>query len=620
MPVPVLYYWPFRAPALINLLLIRPGRLIHLEPIIITAKRVLDDDTVQSVAENAIVYTEKDWGLFPSYSAPAFLNYIPGLDVSPGHEFGKAADITIHGSQARQVLVMVDDIPFNTQLSGQSNLNQLPFNALKQIEIIKGASSSAWGSSLGGVVNVITQDVGQTPVPVVKLSERFAEFETVQHDLNVAGQSGETGYLVSGSFFDTAGTGTDTDSHRSEFFSKLSRPVHDLMRITAAFGYSGAVVQSEIRRTNRQYYRPYQARYGKVQLEPVQDGDWNYKIAYKYNNQDLTADTYNSLTGQQLFSSIGRHVFHGISVSTDYRVRAEDVLVLGSDFEWQGIKSNNYLNSSKNISIQAPYTNYTCRIDQWDFIPGLRFDNNNRFGSQWSPSLGTVYRFTERTRGRFKVSRAFHAPPLMWIYNDDPAFLVGPNLDLKAERGFQYEWGVETQYKRLQFDVSWYWADIKDALSIVYNSDLGLFRAENIRKFRRQGVDAQLSYPLSESWTVFAGGAFNHSVNRTTGQIVRGNGSTRQSFTWGAQYHNQGGLGVNMYGYYKRWDSSAAVEPNDRKPIFDVKITQDLRDICPRTDAQIFLNIHNIANSKYWADFSYPLPGRYFEGGFSFRF
>ena len=597
-----------------------PGRVINLDPILISAKRTFDYDTSRSVPENAVVYTTEDWSLFPSYSVPAFLNYIPGVDVSLGYEFGLASDITIHGSQARQVLVMVDDIPFNTQLSGQSNPSQLPLAASKRIEIIKGAASSAWGSSLGGVVNVITADAGQSPVPMVKLSERFAEYETVQHDLSLSGKTGETGYLLSGSFFDTAGTGTDTDSRKSEFLGKLSQPINDLVRVTGTFGYSGAAVRSEIRRNNRRYFRPYQARYGKFQLEPLQPGDWNYKIAYKFNNQDLTTDTYNILTGQQLGSSVGRHVFHGLSLNTDFRLRADDLLVVGSDFEWQEIKSNNYLNSSKKISIQAPYANYTCRIAPWDFIPGIRFDNNDRFGSQWSPSFGTVYNFSEQTRGRFKVSRAFNAPPLMWIYNDDPAFLVGPNLDLKAERGVQYEWGIETRLERLKIDLSWYWADIKDALSIVYNSDLGLFRAENIRKFRRQGVDLELKYPLSKLWTLFAGGAFNHSVNRTTGQIVRGNGSTRQSFTWGAQYKTQGGLGVNFYGYYKRWDSSAAAEPNDRKPIFDLKITQDLRHLCASADVQLFLNIHNITNSKYWSDISYPLPGRYFEGGFSLQF
>jgi outer membrane receptor protein involved in Fe transport len=162
--------------------------------------------------------------------------------------------------------------------------------------------------------------------------------------------------------------------------------------------------------------------------------------------------------------------------------------------------------------------------------------------------------------------------------------------------------------------------EIKDAIATVFNSDLGVFRKENFRKFRRQGAEMELRYRISNEWEVFGSGAFNHVVNRTTGRIVRGNGTARQSFRLGADYRSRKGFGANLYGYYDRWDSAASLEPNDRKFIFDAKLSQDFGRVGRWVEMEIFLNIHNIANSKYWSSKNFPLPGRYFEGGVTVEF
>ncbi len=595
--------------------------IIYLKPIIVSAKRTESFGLEESyVAENATVITRDEINNLPARNLTEALRYVPGVDIAPGFKFGQASAVTIHGSNARHVLLMVDDIPFNTHLSGQANPTQIPLMNVKQIEVIKGASSSAWGSSLGGVINVLTQDVGDTAVPKISLKETYAEYETTQHDLNLSGKIQDAGYLLSGSFFSADGIGANDDVKESKFFGKIAQPLGEDFNISASFGYSGAKAVDEVIRSHRLYERPYQARYGKLQLGYEPRDDFNCKIAYKYNNQDISTDIYNTLTAQQLSSTVSHHVFHGLSLNADYRFENDDLLVAGADFEWQEIKSNNYLTSSQDISIQAPYMNYTFQQERWELIPGIRFDNADRFGNQWSPSLGYVYHFNSNTLGRAKVARDFNAPPLLWIFNDDPTLLVGPNPDLKAERGILYELGLETEVKKLNAKLNWYWADIKDALNIVFNSDLGVFRAENVRKFRRQGVEGNLRYKLSPEWQIYGNAGFNHSVNRTTRQIVRGNGTARQSFQLGVQYKHDKGFGCHLLGSYNRWDSVPSQEPNDRKPVFDLKVTQDFKRIFHHTDVQFFVHVYNIANSKYWSDISFPDPERYFEGGFVLSF
>ena len=106
------------------------------------------------------------------------LEYVAGVAVSPRQGFGRATSLSTQGSDSRQVRVMIDGIPLNPQSSGQVNPAMFAVENIERIEIIKGASSSLWGSALGGVINIITKDTGSTKLPKGSLSSSFAEFRT----------------------------------------------------------------------------------------------------------------------------------------------------------------------------------------------------------------------------------------------------------------------------------------------------------------------------------------------------------------------------------------------------------------------------------------------------------
>ena len=57
----------------------------------------------------------------------------------------------------------------------------------------------------------------------------------------------------------------------------------------------------------------------------------------------------------------------------------------------------------------------------------------------------------------------------------------------------------------------------------------------------------------------------------------------------------------------------------DRKFIFDGRISKRVSNF-KHLNLTAYLNVFNLANSKYWQDFNFPLPGRYFEGGMTVEF
>lgn len=588
---------------------------IDLGAILITAKR--SGSREGSTAENIIVYTSEDIERSSARNLGEAIKYMHGVDISVTNEFGQKTSVTIHGSDSRQVLIMIDGIPFNTQLSGQADPSIIPIGNVERIEVIKGASSSAWGSSLGGVINVITKDVGDSVVPKGEFKTTFAEFSTTKNSIELSGKIAEMGYYVSGSYLETDGIKSRSDVTENKIFAKVSIPIADSLRIISSFGYTGAKVQDGVNPNGRWSSTPYISRYGKIKLD--MDGvDHKFNVSYKYNDRDIAGDTYIASSGTRILSAISSNTYQGISLNGSMSFRETDALVYGSDFDWHVLKSTLYLSDSKSINMQAPYANYTFKWNDWDFIPGIRYDNNRQFGSQTSPSFGVIYHFDD-TRGsliRAKVSRAFNAPPLLWVYMDYPAWGVNPNPDLKAERATVYEIGFETKlFSSLRTELDLYRSDVKDA--IAWSS--GLSSYDNFNKFRRQGVEISFNYEVNDNLTLFTGGAFNDVENRETKATVRDADIARQSFSLGGTYENGVGFLFNLYGRYNRW-SSEPCQANDRKFIFDARISQEFKDVKDNVDLEVFLNIHNLTNSKYWSNPTYPLPKRYFEGGFSLKF
>ena len=83
------------------------------------------------------------------------LNEQSGLITIP--DFG-GGEGTIAGLDSIYV-VMIDGVPFIGRLAGTLDLNRITVGNIKQIEIVKGASSSLYGSeALGGVINIITEN------------------------------------------------------------------------------------------------------------------------------------------------------------------------------------------------------------------------------------------------------------------------------------------------------------------------------------------------------------------------------------------------------------------------------------------------------------------------------
>src|SRR5690606_17954573 len=84
------------------------------------------------------------------------LNKVPGVQILDGQANIRGGSGYSYGAGSR-VMLLVNEIPFLQVDAGFPNWSDIPIEALGQVEIVKGAASSLYGSAaLNGIVNFRT--------------------------------------------------------------------------------------------------------------------------------------------------------------------------------------------------------------------------------------------------------------------------------------------------------------------------------------------------------------------------------------------------------------------------------------------------------------------------------
>src|SRR5690554_1684346 len=133
-------------------------RALPLDALVVTAGRRLQ--ALADVAVPTEVVSADEIRRSGASDVAAVLVERTGIQLQGGHPAGSG--LMLQGLGSERVLVLVDGQPFIGRLSGQIDLSRLPAAVIERIEVVKGPQSTLYGSeAMGGVVNVITEDVGE---------------------------------------------------------------------------------------------------------------------------------------------------------------------------------------------------------------------------------------------------------------------------------------------------------------------------------------------------------------------------------------------------------------------------------------------------------------------------
>lgn len=121
------------------------------------------------------------------------LQNLPGVVITRSGGPGQPSRVSIRGSSANQVLVLLDGVPLNSALSGAADLSLLPVENVERITVLTGAQSARYGPrAMAGVIEVVTRRP-RTEQSVVLRTGALGEWgaaAAVAHQSRMAGRQG----------------------------------------------------------------------------------------------------------------------------------------------------------------------------------------------------------------------------------------------------------------------------------------------------------------------------------------------------------------------------------------------------------------------------------------------
>lgn len=92
------------------------------------------------------------------------LYQINGINPQVNCNMCNTADIGINGMPGPYTMILIDGMPIVSSLSTVYGLSGIPNSIIQQVEVVKGAASSLYGSeAIGGVINIITKKADTAP-------------------------------------------------------------------------------------------------------------------------------------------------------------------------------------------------------------------------------------------------------------------------------------------------------------------------------------------------------------------------------------------------------------------------------------------------------------------------
>jgi iron complex outermembrane receptor protein len=161
----------------------------------------------------------------PRVNASEALAAVPGLVARDRQNYAQDLQISSRGFGARSafgvrgVRLIADGIPA-TMPDGQGQAATFNLDMAERIEVLRGPFSALYGNHSGGVVQLFTRD--PKGPPSIEASVAGGSDGMRKLDVNAQGSSGNLGYLIDASRFDTDGFREHGAARRDQAYAKLT--------------------------------------------------------------------------------------------------------------------------------------------------------------------------------------------------------------------------------------------------------------------------------------------------------------------------------------------------------------------------------------------------------------
>ena len=342
---------------------------------------------------------------------------------------GFGAGVQLQGLNPDYTIILIDGEPLIGRTAGVLDLNRIAVGNIQKIEIVKGPSSSLYGSeAMAGVINIIT-DKKNTDALAANI--RYGSYNTKDDNISITKRLNKINSQTFYNYYSTDGFSVRPNSNnrfitpisRTTFTQNLQYRFSDKTSIDGSLRYNTENIKSIIAVANNgtTIYSNGNEKNNDLNGSIVLNHRFNEKIKTKLNTyytqfeskQDLltvSGNPYNDLFQQN---------FRRIENQTEWKINSSLNTIAG--FGW----INEQVNSSRYDNIDSAKTNtIKYAFNQWEWNngkkwvanAGFRYDQNQNFASAFSPKLSLMYKANTHLRFKLSIGRGFKAPDFRQLY------------------------------------------------------------------------------------------------------------------------------------------------------------------------------------------------------------
>lgn len=341
-----------------------------------------------------------------------------GIFIVP--DFGGANGIQIQGLDSQYTLILIDGYPLIGRQSGTLDLDRISIGNIDKIEIIKGSSSSLYGTdAIGGVINLITSKAIDSIS--FDISSKISSYSSKEYDLNFGRISKEAGVL--NAYFNL---------NHSDGYDLIKS---DLLKTVEPFKNYTGFLRYNFERENWSFFSSIRIfneeqdfRYNEEDFGIIATTENNLNSSLNYgisDNLKFILDNYytqyNSDENYLNSSSFEESYFKQSLFKSEFRsiinVDDKNKLTLGLGYNKEELERNNFYKKSISQSSLNSFIQYEGFIfENTNYIFGARYDKHEQYKSEFSPSFSIRTQINDLINAKLSIGKGFKKPDFRQLY------------------------------------------------------------------------------------------------------------------------------------------------------------------------------------------------------------
>lgn len=485
----------------------------NLNRIMVTASRYEKPDT--DVAASTAVLTGlqlKDTGADNLQQA---LNQVAGLQGFSSRPGGGGinpksnSDVTIRGIKG--TLVMVNGMPLN--LNNRYELNDIPLEDVKRVEIVKGGGSVLYGSeAVGGVINIITKKTRKNSV-----SAGFGNYGQQKYGVNAQAGKLAFGYNYKkiGDVDDTSyykGKYNDTKGSESNNFT-ATYSFNDALTLNAGHNQENSATDYMAANGKKIDHKHYKTEKDFIQLNYNTE---DVKGQIYYNAADINYDKY----AKKVTSSEEKNSVIGGDFNKRWELTDGTVALAGVSYKHEKFTPDDMAETVVDYS-----RNIASVYAQWD--KDLDDENNLILSSRYTKTFGApdkrnfnntssqiqyLHRLGDSESLYASVGQSFKMPTFKQIFGNDSKVIGNPNV--KPQKGMHYEVGYKNATEKYSSKAALFLYRVDDNISAAKASKTDMYRYTN-EDLKNVGIELSNAVKADEHFSYHYGITWQNPMVKT---------------------------------------------------------------------------------------------------------